>query len=43
MENEQKRVDTDRAAIEALVTAHDYNYRQHATVLEGLQDKVETL
>ena len=40
---EKQRVDTARAAIEALMIAHDYDYRQHATVIEELQDKVETL
>ena len=43
MEKEKERVDTARAAIEALVTAHDWDCRQQATVLEELEEEVETL
>ena len=43
MEKEKERVDTMRAAIEALMTAHDYNCRQHTTIVEGLEDEVETI
>ena len=34
MEKEKERVDAARAAIEALVTAHDYESRQHAATIE---------
>ena len=43
LEHEKGRVDTARAAIEALMTAHDYDCRQHATVVEGLQDELKAL
>ena len=42
-EKEKERVDTARAAIEALVKAHNYNDRQHTTIVEGLEDEVEML
>ena len=43
MEKEKERVETARAAIKALVTAHDYESRQQATTIEGLEKEVEML
>ena len=43
MKKEKERVDTARAAIEALVTAYDWDCRQHATVVEELEEEVDTL
>ena len=42
-EKERERVNTARAAIEALVEAHKYDDRQHTTMVEELEDEVETL
>ena len=43
IEKKKERVDTARAAIEVLVTAHDHDCRQYATVVEGLEDEVRML